>query len=330
MTPRENTKRLVAFDNPQRIGFTFSPYRGTPRLYDIFGGGAAPDPAFTRREWTEGSMRCWNDEWGNTWATVDERHKGEVIRGAITSWDRLDDYTPPSLDDISRYEAERTSFAENTDLYRMGGIPGCAFNSARYLRGFEQYLLDCAAEPEQVNRLNTMVADLVERVVDIHAQLGADGVFFCEDWGTQERLLVSPAMWRRLFLPHFERLASHAHSHGLHVWMHSCGYLADIIPDLIACGIDVLQFDQQENYPLETLAERYSGKVTFWCPVDIQRILQTQDKTTIQAYARRMRELLGGRGGGFVAKDYGDNAALGLSEDEQHWAYEAFMEVAYY
>jgi hypothetical protein len=64
--------------------------------------------------------------------------------------------------------------------------------------------------------------------------------------------------------------------------------------------------------------------------VDIQKVLQTQDKPTIQAYAKCMRHLLGDQGGGFVCKDYGDWRALGITEDEQQWAYEAFLEVAAY
>jgi hypothetical protein len=143
-------------------------------------------------------------------------------------------------------------------------------------------------------------------------------------------LLVSPAMWRQLFLPSFERIVGHAHSRGIAVWMHSCGYLWEIIPDLISVGVDVLQFDQQENYPLTRLADNFGGKATFWCPVDIQKVLQTQDKTVIQDYAKRMRHALGGNGGGFVCKDYGDWRALGITEDEQQWAYEAFLEVAGY
>ena len=81
---------------------------------------------------------------------------------------------------------------------------------------------------------------------------------------------------------------------------------------------------------MQRLADSFAGKVTFWCPVDIQKVLQTQDKQTIQEYAKRMRYALGGKGGGFVCKDYGAWQALGITEDEQQWAYEAFVEVAAY
>jgi uroporphyrinogen decarboxylase len=329
MDSREIVRRVLAFGSPERIGLTFTPGERTPRLNDVHGGG--PDAIEApKAEWVEGNYLCRQDEWGNVWAKVDSRHSGEVIRGAIQQWEALDDYEAPPLDDPQRYIAVSEAWSQDPEYYHLGTIPGCAFNVTRYMRGFEQFLLDCAAEPKQVDRLNTMVADIVERVVDVYATCGADGVFFCEDWGTQERLLVSPAMWRRLFLPHFERLVSHAHEHGIAVWMHSCGYIWEAIPDLIACGLDVLQFDQQENYPLERLAEHFAGRITFWCPVDIQKILQTQERNVIQAYAKKMRRLLGDHGGGFIAKDYSDWKALGITQDEQQWAYEAFLEVAPY
>ena len=84
-----------------------------------------------------------------------------------------------------------------------------------------------------LSRLDEMVVGLVEEIIDQLAAAGADGIFDCEDWGTQSQLLVSPTMWRQLFLPTFERVASRAHAHGLSVWLHSCGYLWEIIPDLI-------------------------------------------------------------------------------------------------
>lgn len=330
MTSREIIQRVLKFDQPERIGLTFSSYKGQGRQNDVWGAGWSADPKAQDEKWTEGRYQCSRDEWGNVWAKVDERHSGEVIRGVIQSWDDLDSYQLPSLDDPARYEAAKASWAQDTEHYHLGTFPGFAFNVTRYMRGFEQFLLDCASEPEQVRRLNDRVVDLVERIIDLYAHAGADGIFTCEDWGTQERLLVSPAMWRKLFLPSFERVVARAHERGLAVWMHSCGYLWEIIPDLVAVGVDVLQFDQQENYPLTRLAEHFGGKVAFWCPADIQKVLQTRDRETIQAYAKEMRNLLGGHGGGFIAKDYPDWRALGITEDEQQWAYEAFVEVAAY
>ncbi|HOS92877.1 MAG TPA: hypothetical protein PLQ54_06160, partial [Armatimonadota bacterium] len=108
------------------------------------------------------------------------------------------------------------------------------------------------------------------------------------------------------------------------VWMHSCGYVRDIIPDLVGIGVDVFQFDQPDLHTIDFLAQ-FADRATFWCPVDIQTTLQSGDEGTIKAKAREMVEKLG-RGGGFIAKDYGDNFSIGVDPLWQHWAYEAFVE----
>ena len=335
MTSREIIRRVLAFDNPPRIGFAFSGYEGQERLSDFVGCGPADDPNHDPNvHLDEAGGEVSTDEWGCIWRRLPGKTTaGEVVEPPIKALEDLDSYRLPTLDDPKRYEHGAQTRASYPDRYMLGSIAACSFNSARYLRRLEQYLLDCAAEPEQVKRLNRMVSDLVLRQVDIYADLGCDGVFFCEDWGTQERLLVSPRMWRDIFRPDFERLILHAHKRGLTVWMHSCGYVHDIIPELVTLGMDVLQFDQPDLHGLEALAE-YQGQVTYYCPVDIQKTLQTGDETAIKRRAVEMVGLLGGvrsgRYGGFVAKNYGDTKSLGVPDLWEHWAYEGFLQAAEY
>ncbi len=331
MNGREIIERAVHFDRPERIGLTYSAYEGTPRLNDVAGVGPAPDPNFTPRCWDDDrGGECHLDEWGCVWRRIkDKTVGGEVIDPPIKSWDDLDAYRLPTLDDPARYEQAARTCHDVTDRYILGGIAGACFNAARYLRKMENYLLDCAAEPDNIMRLNQRVSDLILRQVDIYADIGVHGVMFCEDWGTQERLLVSPTMWNRLFKWTFERLIARAHDRNLTVWMHSCGYVRDIIPILVDLGMDVLQFDQPELHGLDWLAQ-FAGRTTFWCPIDIQTTLQCGDEQVIRARAREMVRTLGGRGGGFIAKDYPDNHSIGSDPRWQHWGYEEFVRVGHY
>jgi hypothetical protein len=89
-------------------------------------------------------------------------------------------------------------------------------------------------------------------------------------------------------------------------------------------GMDVFQFDQQEVHGLDFLSE-YSDRTTFWCPVDIQKVMPTGDKELIQSRACEMVEKLG-HSGGFIAKNYGDPASIVVEPQWQQWAYEAFKE----
>jgi len=331
LTSREIIRRVLACDHPPRIGLTFSAHEGTPRISDVVGVGPAADPGLTERRWhDEAGGECWTDEWGCTWRRLPGKTKGgETVETPIRTWDDLASYTPPTVADPFRYVQAAKSRSEHPDHYCLGGITACAFDRARYLRGLETYLEDCAAEPARVRQLNDLVSDVVIAQVDAYADLGADGVMFCEDWGTQDRLLVSPAMWRAMFRPYFERLVTHAHARGLTVWMHSCGYVCDIVPDLVEVGVDVLQFDQPDLHGIDALA-KYAGRVTYWCPVDIQRTLQSGNEETIRAKAREMVEKLGAPGGGFIAKDYPDEFSIGADPRWQQWAYETFVDSGRY
>ncbi|HUS81411.1 MAG TPA: uroporphyrinogen decarboxylase family protein [Armatimonadota bacterium] len=324
MTSREIITRVLNFDNPPRIGFTYSHFQGKSRLADTAGVGPKADPEFEEKRWFDDrGGEQWTDEWGCTWRRIVGRTiGGEVVDPPIRTWDDLDTYQPPSLDDPGRYEQGPEVREKYADKYLLGGITGACFNRARYLRTFEGYLQDCAGEPEMIERLNRMVSDIVLAQVDIYGDIGCDGVSFCEDWGTQERLLVSPKMWDRMFKWTFERLIERAHKRNMTVWMHSCGYVRDIVPPLVELGMDVFQFDQPEVHGIDNLAD-YHGRCSFWLPVDIQKILPMGDEGVIRYRAREYVEKLG-TGGGLIAKDYGDNKSIGADPLWQHWGYEEF------
>ena len=321
-TSREIIRRVLAFDDPPRIGMTFD----GGRMNDLIGVGPEPSPDFDeqRHRSADGAER-WLDEWGCTWQRLEAFSKGEVAEGPIKEWSDLDSYEPPRILKPSRYEASKRRLAENPDKYPLGWLPGFPFAIGRKLRTMERYLLDVVAEPKNLRRLNAMIRHLLLGQIELYAELGCTGVGFAEDWGTQERLLINPAHWRALFRPEFEALCDAAHSRGMTVWMHSCGYLVSIIDDLIEAGIDVLQFDQPALYGIDFLAERYGGRVTFWCPVDIQQTLQSGDRDLIRAEAKVLVEELG-RGGGFIAKNYPSPEAINVKTEWDQWAYEAFRE----
>ena len=327
MTPREIIRRILEHDNPPRIGMTYSAFEGKTRLHDVGSCGPAGNPDFDENRREDGiGGELWEDEWGCTWRRLVEWTKGgEVVKPAISSREDLESYRPPDLDNPARYEHCVEARERYSDRYLLGGLTGFCFNRARYLPTFGTYLEWCAGDPDLVNDLNRMVNDIVIAQVDIYAGLGMDGVFTCEDWGTQERLLVSPSMWDRMFRWTFERVIERAHKHGMTVWMHSCGYVTDIIPPLVDLGMDVFQFDQPELHGLDFLAQ-FADRTTFWCPVDIQKILPTGDEALIRERARAMVDKLG-QNGGFIAKDYGDNASIGVEPLWQHWGYEEFKQV---
>ena len=133
-----------------------------------------------------------------------------MIQGALQEWSQLDSYRMPSFDDPARYRKTAAAFAGTPDRYHVGGLPGFPFSIMRYLRRMDIYLADLLLHPEEVDRLSQRVIPLLCRCMDNWAEAGADTVMYAEDWGTQDRLLISPTMWRHISGPYFEALCGHA------------------------------------------------------------------------------------------------------------------------
>jgi uroporphyrinogen decarboxylase len=326
MNSREIVMRTLDFTGPERTAYAFA----YDHFTDLCWAGASPSLTWqpTRdlhAEFPDFTGDMWEDEWGNVWGRLDQFTRGESIAGAIREWSDLDSYRWPDLDNPARYRDAGAAWAANPDRYHLAGMSGWAFNNCRYLRKFENFLMDVAAEPEQVARLLDLATDLLCRQIDCLADAGADGVMVWEDWGTQDRLLVSPTTWRELFKPGIARCCARAHDRGLHVWMHSCGRMTAIIPELIDCGVNLLQFDQPTLHGIERLSRDFGGQIAFWCPVDIQTTMLTGDRATIEAEARALIDHLGRFNGGFVAGEYSSWEAIEVQRAWGDWACEAFM-----
>lgn len=320
MTPKEIIYANLEHNNPRRPGLTFS----GGRINDMIIAGLAESETYTPKRWKSGNIEYFDDEWGNIWfRVVDLGAGGEIYEPAIKDWRQLNSFKLPDYDNPKRYEHIREYFSEPTDKFKMFFMPGWIFASSRYLRKMEIYFIDLIEYREEIDKLHNMITDLFARVIHKAGECGAEGIFYCEDMGTQDRLLMSPAMWRDIFRPHYLRLTSTAHEHGMKVFMHSCGYNWDLIDDLVEAGVDCFQFDQPSAYDMLALAEKFKKlKVALWSPVDIQKILPTGNRELIESEAVKMVNLFRGF---LITKDYGDLHGIGVDPEWDMWAYNAIL-----
>ena len=91
------------------------------------------------------------DEWGNTWARLDRSSKGEVVKGALASWEQLDSLVLPDLANPLNFQLVAEACEENAgQRYVIGHLPGFPFNIARKLRRLDLFLMDILLEKERV------------------------------------------------------------------------------------------------------------------------------------------------------------------------------------
>ncbi|OPZ26228.1 MAG: methylcobalamin:coenzyme M methyltransferase [Lentisphaerae bacterium ADurb.BinA184] len=318
-TPRDIIRQNIEFAGTGRIGFNFT---GEGRLNDFAFCGI--EHGFHEDVCVEGDVEYRTDLWGNVWhRLVHMSAGGEVFRPVLEDWDALDSLRLPDLDNPAYYAGARALAASDTDRFRVCFLPGWPFAICRYMRKMDVYFVDLIAERGRINVLHDRVTALLERVIDRCGEAGLDGIMFCEDLGIQDRTLMSPAMWRDIFRPLYERLTARAHRHGLKVIQHSCGFNWALVDDLCEAGIDCLQFDQPAIYDLDGLAAKLRRhRVGLFSPCDIQKILPTGDRALIERETRRLVETFRG---GFIAKNYPDLHGIGVAPEWDGWAYEAFL-----
>ena len=189
---------------------------------------------------------------------------------------------------------------QQSDRYLLVCVYGSPFEKAYFARGFENFMMDIAADPDWTKKFLTRIVDrnmtMLENILAIQE---IDGVLLGSDWGSQIDLLMSPAVWQDMIRPGEQREYDLCHAFGKDVWVHSCGKIDKIIPSLVEMGLDVLNPVQPECMDIAMLKEKFGDKLTFYGGVSTQQILPFGTPDEVKAEARRVRDLMS-RGGGYI------------------------------
>ena len=111
-------------------------------------------------------------------------------------------------------------------------------------------------------------------------ELDLDAVWTSDDIGTQTSAFFSLEIFQTFFKPYYQELIEHAHSLGMHFWLHTCGNVRSFIPDLIEIGLDVLHpiqkhtMDEKENCGAILAMTSVSGQGSMcrvWYPLERHR-----------------------------------------------------------
>jgi uroporphyrinogen decarboxylase len=148
--------------------------------------------------------------------------------------------------------------------------------------------------------------ELLDRICEFNlalieqgCQFAIDCVRFGDDWGSQRGLIMGPQLWRRFIKPRFARMVQAAASHGKTTFLHSDGDVAEVIPDLVEIGLDILNPVQPDVMDIYRLKREYGRDLAFHGGVSVQHLLPDSTPDQLRAEVRRLiREV--GDGGGFI------------------------------
>ena len=193
--------------------------------------------------------------------------------------------------------------SDHRDSFIIANLGWGLFERSWNLRGFENLLIDVVNEPDFVEEIMDRLMELYLSFVEYTADLPIDGVLFGDDWGHQQGIIIGPERWRNYLKPRWAKIYEAVHAHGKFVFHHSCGSVADIMPDIIEIGIDVLESVQPEAAGMNPyeLKEKWGDKITFWGGLGSQSTIHFGTPQEILAEVTRLRTEMGKNGGYILA-----------------------------
>ncbi len=318
MTSREIVKRAITFQNPPRLPMKFD-IVGVNDCHDVW----TVDP--TGWEW--GFKGRTADEWGCVWGVTEVSNTGQVLEHPLSDLGQLKRYRWPDPDDPRRYRGFAEQVAGAGDKFVMFCFGHGIWERLHMLLGMDKAMLAFVRYKDEVHEILDRVLDHHLRVLRrCHEIAGGrlDAAAMADDWGVQDRAFVSLKMFREFFKPRYAKWFATIKELGLHTWMHSCGKINTIVPELIECGLEVINNQQPNTVGLREFGNAFRGKICFEAIVDTQTTLPRGTYDEIRQQAYDIIEHYGTPAGGLIASDYNDAEAIGVTTDRRYVMFEAF------
>lgn len=335
MNSLERVRKAVKFDGPDRV-----PFSGIDTI-----GVGFNNVDEDLLDAMKNGRTVWTDEWGIEYHRPTESHDGVDNKGIpkttpLASYKNIEDYPLwPDANDLKKYGARYHAIEEGADRAEKEGKYLCVSwfglsERAWMLEGMEQFFINLVMDPDRVHRVLDQVARFTLTFLDHIAGLKGrvHGLYTGDDWGTQKACYISMGHFREFFKPVYKQIIAKAHALNMHVWMHSCGNVTELIQEMIEAGLDVINLQQPLALGIDNISRRYRGKIAFEVPADIQKMLPVNANTSRDEIEKHVEELIAKWGtsqGGIIGMDYGGYKSIGTTPERAGWAMEAFKRHVY-
>ena len=187
----------------------------------------------------------------------------------------IDDFPSPGIDSESIPLVAAKARKILTGGYMSASYCGSVYEWCHWLRGMEEFMIDLVSRPEMAEALIRKVASFTQRFAREHAKCGVEILCFYDDYGMQSCLQIDPRLWRRYFQPVWSEIIHDLKANFPQVFffLHTCGHIQDIIPDLVDAGFDVIHPLQPECQDPEKIIMQYGDRMSFWGTISVQRTL---------------------------------------------------------
>ncbi len=319
ITARENLRRLLDGGAPSWTPFSLDvgaiPGFTEPVLRRFREATGSDDPAvYFDADWRGFSLPCryggrdpaawhgevepgtWFDEWGiGHWAgglegTL-EQHYPPLARAASVG--QIEALPSPVIEaSTDRTAVERFQAAG----YPVFGYAGSIYEWSWWLRGMEQFLMDLVSEPEMAEAIVQKVETHTTRLALATAETGVDVLCFYDDAGMQRGMQLAPALWRRFVKPAWQRVLDAVRTRfpDVRFFLHCCGKIEPIVPDIVELGFHVLHPIQPECMDFAEIYRQFGRRIALAATISAQRTFPFGSPDDVRRELRRLAEIVAG------------------------------------
>lgn len=239
----------------------------------------------------------YRDIFGVVWDRSVDKDIGIVCHYPLSD-DNLAGYAFPDPTDTRFFHDIPDAIAARPDRFRVYCVGFSLFERAWTLRGMENLMVDFMASPSFVHELLTAIADWNVAHVKKALEYEIDAVYFGDDWGQQQGLIMGPDMWRNYIKPQLARMYGLVREAGKHVFIHSCGDVDELFEELVDIGVNCFNPFQPEVMNVWELLPKWRGRLAFHGGLSTQRTLPQGSVADVHDECCRLLDL--GAAGGYI------------------------------
>ncbi len=269
---------------------------------DVVVTGAAEHSGFAPTKFDDGT---WLNEYGmrmkqgSIYVEVTEA----PLAGAMTVSD-IETYRWPDPAAPGRYDDASDLVAKYHDEYVViGDIEVTIFSLAQLLVGMEKLLMDMACEEEYIVPLFNACADFQTEIGLRLIEKGVDAIWFGDDFGGQEGLLISAPMFEEQLMPAYKRMIDRfkVAKPDIIPILHCDGAVSKLLPQIHEIGFEVFNPVQPgvPGHGPKEIKEGFGDLFAFWGAIDQQYLLPRGSDAELEADIKEKISILG-HGGGYM------------------------------
>lgn len=292
----------------RKLGFGTRPYEEgllseeVISLYEKLGCDLLHVEPTSPENWkpTKYESGIWKDEWG---VLCQPRVPGTIdwfVHHPIEKYEDLENYEFPDPEAPGRFRFIDNVIKKYGNKFAIiSGIGWCLFERAWLLRGFVPLIKDMIVNPKFVEKLLDKIVEYDMKLAKLIIERKIDIFYIGDDYGGQERLLISPNLWRKFIKPRLQKILSIPKSKGIPVAIHSDGNISSIINDLIEIGISILNPVQPLALDPTFVKKNFGDKLCLFGTIDIQKTLPFGKPEDVKKEILQRISILG-QGGGLI------------------------------